>query len=133
MTQAVLEATVFGGFARDRYRVRLCDFFELGSSVRYDAVVAGEVIEHVEDALGFLRQVHSVANAGAFIFITTCINAPEPDHIFLFRSVSHFESIVAEAGLRVKDKLVVPYTGVSLEEAERELLPINIAVVLEKD
>ena len=132
MTKAILKDELFGGFAPEKYNIYECDFFKLNSTEKYDAVVAGEIIEHIEDALGFLRKISSLTKDDGFIFITTCINAPEPDHIFLFDSVKHFEDIISEAGLKVKDKLVVPYIGVTLEKAEQDLLPINIAVVLEK-
>jgi 2-polyprenyl-3-methyl-5-hydroxy-6-metoxy-1,4-benzoquinol methylase len=132
MTEAVLADKTFGGFSHEKYRIRECDFFKMDSNEKYDAVVAGEVIEHIEDAVGFLKKIGSLSKDDGFMFVTTCINAPEPDHIFLFNSLKHLDEIVDQASMRIKDSLVVPYIGVTIEEAEKKLLPINIAMVLEK-
>ena len=53
-----------------------------------DAVVMGEVLEHVERPDIFMKRVAEVTKKDAWIFISTCCNAPAIDHIFLFRSAA---------------------------------------------
>jgi hypothetical protein len=52
------------------------------------------------------------------------------DHIWLFRSPAEVTAMAADAGLQVTAELVVPYTGLSLEESLRTRMPINIALAL---
>lgn len=131
MTRTLLGSGCFGDF--HSYEIVEQDFFateiEPGT---YSAVVMGEVLEHVEDPGRFLRQIHTVAAADAFIFITTPINAPAIDHIYLFESLEDIEKLVEAADLKVRDKLLTPYPGMSVEESIEQKLPVNVAMVLEK-
>jgi ubiquinone/menaquinone biosynthesis C-methylase UbiE len=131
MTSALLGSGNFGDF--DNYRIFEQDFLagEIPSS-SYDAIVMGEVLEHVEQPGIFLETIARIATASAFVFITTPINAPAIDHIYLFESWGDIEDLVSDAGLEVRDKLLVPYPGLSVEESTEQKLPINVAMVLGK-
>jgi len=131
MTRTLLDSGFFGDFSN--WQIVEQDF--LASDMEtggYSAVVMGEVLEHVEDPGRFLRQINAVSRDDAFIFITTPINAPAIDHIYLFDSVGSIESLVVDAGLGVRDSLLVPYPGLSVEESIAQKLPINVAMVLGK-
>jgi 2-polyprenyl-3-methyl-5-hydroxy-6-metoxy-1,4-benzoquinol methylase len=96
----------------------------------YDAVVMGEVLEHVEAPITFLKRLHSLSRPGGFIFVSTCINAPAIDHISLFRSVEEVEQVITDAGLVIKERLYAPYTGRTLEECVKLKLAINVCYEL---
>ena len=131
MTQTLLGSGLFGDFAD--WEVIEQDFLESSlEGCKYSAVVMGEVLEHVEDPGLFLRQIDAVSSDDAFIFITTPINAPAIDHIYLFDSVESIEALVLEAGLTLRDSLLVPYPGLSVEESVAQKLPVNVAMVLGK-
>ena len=98
----------------------------------FDAIVMGEVLEHVEHPDVFLRRIAELASNDAFIFVTTCINAPAIDHIYLWRTTVELESMIASAGLTVVERCDCP-TRASRWTSARELkLPINVAYVLAK-
>ena len=103
------------------------DDLEPGS---FDAVVMGEVLEHVEQPGVFLRRIAELARPEAFIFVTTCINAPAVDHIYLWRSTDDLERLITDSGLRIVEPLRLPYEGKTLDESRAEALPINVAYVL---
>jgi len=131
MTRALLGSGFFGKF--DNYEIVEQDFFASDMAAgAYSAVVMGEVLEHVEDPGQFLQQIGTVSTDDAFIFITTPINAPAIDHIYLFDSVESIEALVVQAGLRVCDSLLVPYPGLTVEESMGQTLPVNVAMVLGK-
>jgi 2-polyprenyl-3-methyl-5-hydroxy-6-metoxy-1,4-benzoquinol methylase len=131
MTNDVLGSGRFGEF--ENYKVFEQDFLEgTIADQSYSAVVMGEVLEHVEQPGVFLETIARIATDDAFIFITTPINAPAIDHIYLFASWNDIETLVTDSGLKVADKLLVPYPGLSVEESQEERLPINVAMVLEK-
>lgn len=128
MTNEILESGAFGNF--ENYKVYEEDFLNLNTDAKYDSIVMGEVLEHVESPDTFLKKIKSLAKPDAFIYVTTCINAPAIDHISLFTSVEHLHGIITNSGLNVAAELVVPYTGLTLEQSEQQKLPINIAMVL---
>jgi 2-polyprenyl-3-methyl-5-hydroxy-6-metoxy-1,4-benzoquinol methylase len=131
MTHDLLESGCFGSFKN--FRISLQDF--LASDISREscaAIVIGEVLEHVEDPGRFLVRTREIASDGAFIFITTPINAPAVDHIYLFESYDEIQNLVTGAGLHVVDSLLVPYPELSVEESMEQKLPVNVAMVLGK-
>jgi 2-polyprenyl-3-methyl-5-hydroxy-6-metoxy-1,4-benzoquinol methylase len=96
----------------------------------YSCVVMGEVLEHVEDPGLFLRKIGQVSQRSAHIYVTTCLNAPAVDHIFLFRTSSEVETLANENGLVVEDRFLAPHAGKSVTECEAERLPVNVAYVM---
>lgn len=85
MTTALLQS--HGVPAGAQYDIYCSDFLQDDlRRDRYDAIVMGEVLEHVEQPLVFLQKIRELASDDAFIFITTPVNAPAIDHIYLFES-----------------------------------------------
>jgi len=98
----------------------------------YSCVVMGEVLEHVEEPGLFLRKIRQVSRPDAHIYITTCLNAPAVDHIFLFRTSAEVEALADKAGLIVEDRFLAPHAGKTVAECEAERLPVNVAYVMRK-
>jgi SAM-dependent methyltransferase len=115
-------------------RVEQRDFLEAADLEpgSFDAIVMGEVLEHVEKPDVFLRRIAELAKDDAYIFVTTCINAPAVDHIFLWRTTDDLEQMITDNGLTIVEPLRLPYEGKSLEESRELNLPINVAYVLAK-
>lgn len=130
LTESIVKSSFFGNFSN--YKISNADFLNFEYHKKYDAIVVGEVLEHVENPKVFLERIKEIAQDDAYIFVTTAINSPAIDHIYLFNSVDAVEKMVLEAGLKVKEKLVLPYMNHTVEEALEYLLPINIALILEK-
>ncbi len=128
MTRMILESGHFGRFTD--YEIVQCDFLAWEAEGTYDAVVMGEVLEHVERPADFMRKIRDIAHPDTYIYITTCINAPAIDHIYQFRSLAEIDSLVQGCGLYVKECLTLPYNELSLEQSEREELPVNVALLL---
>lgn len=113
------------------WTLRHGDFLDTGGLAGpYDAIVMGEVLEHVERPDLFLTRIRDLLRPGGFAFVTTAVNAPAVDHIYLFRTVAEVEEMAKKCGLIIVDKLVGGYPGCSVEETEQQRLPINLALVL---
>ena len=131
LTNDLLESGCFGKFTN--YTVKQEDFLVKDTSKdTYDAIIMGEVLEHVESPVSFLKKIRALSNDKTFIFITTPINAPAIDHIYLFDSVKSVEDNIAQSDLSIVHRLLIPYPGLSLEASEKQCLPINVAMVLKK-
>ena len=93
-TSALIEC--FGQGGKKSFDLRCMDFLECDlPEAGFDAVVMGEVLEHVERPDVFLEQIARIAKKGGHIFVTTCINATAVDHIFLFKDTQQLEKHLA--------------------------------------
>lgn len=119
---------------KSNYALELKDFLDADQlkSNTYDAVVTGEVLEHVEEPELFLRRIADIAKPDAYIYVTTCCNAAVIDHIYLFRTIKEVEDMMDECGLKVVKPLYLPYEGKTVEECLEKQLPISVAYVLQK-
>jgi 2-polyprenyl-3-methyl-5-hydroxy-6-metoxy-1,4-benzoquinol methylase len=81
-TRAMLD--FFAPQASGRIELRHCDFLDATTLVpaSFNAIVMGEVLEHVEQPGAFLRRIAELSRSDAFIYVTTCINAPAVGHIY---------------------------------------------------
>lgn len=129
MTKDILESKRFGSFSG--YNIIQSDFLAWEPSRRYEYIVMSEVLEHVENPCDFLLKIRDVLSPEGKVFITTCINAPAIDHIYLYENLGQLEDQVKNSGLRVSNELVVPYNSLSLDESMAQKLPVNVAMSLE--
>jgi len=130
LTRALVSSGAFGAFDGARWDLVRADFFEAELDGPFDALVMGEVLEHVEDPRRFLQRARALTKPDATLFVTTCIDSPAFDHIFHFDSVESVHAIARDAGLAVVEDLVLPYAGETLASSREKRLPINIALVL---
>lgn len=61
------------------------------------------------------------------------INAPSPQHIFLFHSMTHVIEMVNEAGLEILTEEYITANQIPPEVAEAKKLPINAALIVRKN
>jgi 2-polyprenyl-3-methyl-5-hydroxy-6-metoxy-1,4-benzoquinol methylase len=98
----------------------------------FDAIVMGEMLEHVANPQDFLTKIASIAKKDAYIYVSTCINAPALDHIYLFQNEEQVEDLFSQCGLHIKKQCILPYVGKTLAECREQFLAINVGYVLEK-
>lgn len=98
-----------------------------GSETRYNVQWEQELI-----AAGYEKRDKDVTTDHAQIFVSTAINSPMPDHIYLFRSVQDVVDMVERHGFVIKDRICAAANNLDLETAERKEMPITIALRLKK-
>lgn len=99
----------------------------------FDFISMGEVLEHVNDALGFLKRARSLIKDDGRIFMSTCTNAPALDHIYHFHNTDEIRDLVHEAGLCILSEESLPAEDVPEERCEEELVTINYCSILAKN
>lgn len=109
------------------------DFFAFTTAERFDGIVMGEVLEHVEEPLRMLKKLYSLLRKDGLAFITTVVNGPTVDHIYYFSSVEEVLQMVREAGFTIKNYRCFAAGDVSLERAEKFKMAVNVAMILGKD
>ncbi|MCI9462644.1 MAG: methyltransferase domain-containing protein [Lachnospiraceae bacterium] len=108
------------------------NFFEYTSDEKFDCIVMGEVLEHVEEPMQMLRKINDLLEESGKAFITTVINAPTLDHIYLFGSIEEVLDMAREAGFGILDYTYATEGDIALEKAKKRKQTINIAMILEK-
>ena len=101
-------------------------------SSRFDSIVISEVLEHVEDPVGILTNLHKLLSDHGQIFINIPIDSPAPDHIYLWRTPEEVIEFTENCGFRIKSQCLAPVTGYDLAKARKHTVTIQVALVAEK-
>lgn len=132
MTRDILEHS--GLNASAEIRIVESDFLASREEDKtYACIVMGEVLEHVEQPDLFLKAIAERCDKDTHVFVTTCVNAPAVDHIFLFRTTGEVEDLIRRCGFDIEEALNVPIAGKTIEQCEKQALPINVAYVMRKN
>ncbi|WP_420316471.1 class I SAM-dependent methyltransferase [Ekhidna sp.] len=106
--------------------------FDFDEKIKYDFITIGEVLEHVEDPLSLMKKIASLMNPSSVCFMTTPINAPMIDHIFLFNEAAEIRSLIDEAGFDILIEKMVLSEKVSEERAKKLKLPVMYATFIKQ-
>lgn len=93
------QARAFG--VANRFRVELRDVVD-NPPAPTDWLVSVEVLEHLEEPVRFLLGLRAILNAGGRAFVTTALNAPNADHIYLYRTAAEVCAQFEAAGFAVE-------------------------------
>jgi len=96
---ATRQARAFG--AGDRYTVEIRDVVREPADP-VDWLVCVEVLEHLEDPIEFLGALRGLLRPGGKAFIATALNAPNADHIYLYRNADEVVGQLRQAGFDVE-------------------------------
>jgi SAM-dependent methyltransferase len=100
--------------------------WEAGS---FDAVITGELLEHLDDPASFLAECVRVTKPGGFLFVTTAIYAASVDHVFMFEDVESVNHMLQGSGATLWSYLAIP---VRPEDPLGRRIPTNYAAILQK-
>jgi 2-polyprenyl-3-methyl-5-hydroxy-6-metoxy-1,4-benzoquinol methylase len=84
-----------------RYRICLQNPLE-DTPEPVDWLICVELLEHMEDPMSLLRTLRKMLRPGGKAFIATAINAPNSDHIYLYRTVDEVGVQLRGAGFQVE-------------------------------
>mgnify|MGYP001005793942 CR=1 FL=1 len=100
-----------------RYRIEVRDVVTTPPTDVADCLINVEVLEHLEDPGNFLKSLRKLVKTGGYAFITAAIDAPNKDHIYLYRNLDSIEIQLREAAFKVVDRRNFPgFEKTKLEE-----------------
>jgi SAM-dependent methyltransferase len=110
----------------DRFHLENRNVITDPGSVRRPFLICVEVLEHLEDPLGFLRAIREMLEPGGHGFITAAVTAANEDHIYLYSSGDDVGNQLEQAGFRILDR---QYDR-AYEPAAQEPVPIDAAFLV---
>ena len=96
----------------------------------FDFIIMGEVLEHVNDGLAFMKKAKTLLASTGTIYMSTAANSPALDHVLHFHNVGEIQQMIDEAGLKIVTELALPSEDVPKELWEQELVTINYCALL---
>jgi 2-polyprenyl-3-methyl-5-hydroxy-6-metoxy-1,4-benzoquinol methylase len=91
------------GHNEQRTAYHNADIFNFNSSNKYDLVLLGEVLEHLDNPLAILDKLSNMLSDNGLLWLTTPTNAPALDHVFLFSTKQEILDLVGLSKLEVID------------------------------
>lgn len=112
-----------------RYRINLRDVTTEPAPPAADYLINIEVLEHLEDPQTFLNALAKMLKPGGYGLFSAAVNAPNADHIYLYREPAEVAAQLTKAGFEIVDAASdVAY----FPRTETELVPVNAAFIVTK-
>ena len=117
------------GLSDQHIELHQCDLLNNHLNIGFcHAGICCEVLEHVLHPEKILKFLWDHLHKGAKVFITTVINIPAEDHIYLFRTAKAIQTLIAEQNFLLVSELVLPLESTKSSDFEQA----NYAAILEK-
>jgi 2-polyprenyl-3-methyl-5-hydroxy-6-metoxy-1,4-benzoquinol methylase len=124
MTRRALDAMGVGTVRLDRV-----DLLDASASGQFDAIVASELLEHLDRPAAALDKLRQATRAGGRLFLNIPVNSPAPDHIYLWRTPEEVVDFVRAAGLDIVAARAYPMTGKTEAQARAQALTMSCVVI----
>ncbi|OVE74919.1 hypothetical protein BVX95_00645 [archaeon D22] len=105
------------------------NIFEINNSTKYDRIICGELLEHLEEPEKLLQKLNLLVKNDGKVFLTTAIWAAAIDHIYLFRSVEEVKQMLLKY-FKIEDEIVL--NVFDNKKPTDSKTPINYACILSK-
>lgn len=106
------------------------DFYKHESNSKYDIILCGEFLEHLEDPLAALKKLYSLLKDDGEVFLTVAVYVAMIDHIYLYKNAQDVRDQIYEAGLEIKKEFV--QNVFAKAKPEDSNTPINYSAILIK-
>lgn len=95
----------------------------------WDSIVVSELLEHLEAPDLALRNLSKAMSRDGRMFISTPVNCPMPDHIYLFKTPEEVGRLVESCGLKVIEQCSYLALGHTEERARKHRYPIACTLI----
>jgi 2-polyprenyl-3-methyl-5-hydroxy-6-metoxy-1,4-benzoquinol methylase len=98
-TSLAMTKNIIGENGKLNYYLK--DIFDFDESVKYDFIVLGEVLEHLDKPQEILVKLSRLLSSNGILWITTPTNSPALDHVYLFKTKEEVISLIEACDLKV--------------------------------
>ena len=116
----------------DKIRFIEQDFFDFNTPAVYDFISIAEVIEHLESPDDALQKISKLLSNNGVVFISTPVNSPMIDHIYLFKSIEEITSMIKKNGFEIIKDVFKSSEPLSYEVSLSQKAPIMYAAFIKK-
>ncbi len=111
----------------DRYQTSLVDIVKTRIQPEADFLTNIEVLEHLEDPQSFIEALARMLKPGGYGLISAAINAPNADHIYLYRDSDEVAKQLLRGGFEIVDSVS---DAAYFPRTPNELVPVNTAFIV---
>ena len=123
------EALLRASGALDRCRMLLADVTSGELPQPVDRLICGELLEHTPEPQLLLDRIRQSLRPGGIAYLTGAVNAPQSDHVSLFRSGEELTSLVEGRGFRIRQQVSLCHPNRMAEQNP----PTVVAMVIESN
>ncbi|MFA5880410.1 MAG: class I SAM-dependent methyltransferase [Candidatus Margulisiibacteriota bacterium] len=118
--------------SQERVKIIKGDINEYQSDIKFDRIICGEFLEHVEDPLAILKKLNSLLADDGKLFLTTVAWTAFIDHIYLYRNVNEIKKHIFQGGFKINKELIQNIFDKDKNNPDQDKKAILYAAVLEK-
>ena len=114
------------------YNIIKKNFLDFDAIEKFDRIICGEFLEHVEDPLKILMKLNSLLKENGKIFLTVAVWAAGIDHIYLYTNPQEVRDHTHQAGFHIEKELVQSVFEKDEGNPEKGNIPVSYAAILLK-
>ena len=110
----------------------IADIYDYNALNKFDLIVAGELIEHLDNPVKFLLKLKKLLKPDGKIFLTTCVNCPTNDHVVYFKNTETIKKMIKLCGLKILEEKILPVEKLSVKEIKEKKITINYSAIIQR-
>lgn len=118
--------------SKQSYNLTKEDLWTYHPEKKFDRIMCGEFLEHLEDPLACLKKLHGLLKDDGKLFLTVAVYAAMIDHIYLYRNSQEVREHIFEAGFKIDNELVQAVFDRDDNNPEKSNIPASYTAILSK-
>lgn len=90
----------------NRVKIVNQDIYKYETREKFDRIICGEFLEHLEDPVKILRKLYTLLKDDGKVFVTAAVWASMVDHIYLYKSPAEVRKQIHKVGFKIENELV---------------------------
>jgi 2-polyprenyl-3-methyl-5-hydroxy-6-metoxy-1,4-benzoquinol methylase len=128
-SQMILDAH---NVSKHTYELKKENLWTYDPNEKFDRIICGEFLEHLEDPLACLKKLHTLLNNEGKLFLTVAVSAAMIDHIYLYHNSQEVRNHIYAAGFKIEKELVQSVFDKDAHDPEKSDIPASYAAILSK-